>query len=71
MKNLSLDIHCDPDLGLTRQITQMALLLVKENPCVNREYLYSIVVYQKYLTSLGEMIIFEHGRENYHFSQSS
>ena len=36
-----------------------------------REYVYSAVVYQKYLTRLREMIIFEPWRENYHFSQPS
>ena len=38
---------------------------------VNREYVYSVPVYQKYLTGLGELIIFEPWRENYHFSQPS
>ena len=33
------------------------------------EYIYSIVVYQKYLTRLGEMIIFSPRLENYQFSQ--
>ena len=37
----------------------------------NREYVYSAVVYQKYLTRLRELIIFEPWRENYHFSQPS
>ena len=36
-----------------------------------REYLHSVAVYQKYLTRLGELIIFEPWRENYHFSQPS
>ena len=36
-----------------------------------REYVYSAVVYQKYLTRLRELIIFEPWRENYHFSQPS
>ena len=36
-----------------------------------REYLYSVVVYQQYLTRLGELIIFEPWRENYLFSQPS
>ena len=36
-----------------------------------REYVYSVAVYQKYLTRLGELIIFEPWRENYHFSQPS
>ena len=35
----------------------------------NREYVYSVAVYQKYLTSLGESIIFEPLQENYHFSR--
>ena len=35
------------------------------------EYVYSPVVYQKYLTRLRELIIFEPWRENYHFSQPS
>ena len=38
---------------------------------INREYVYSAVVYQKYLTRLRELIIFEPWRENYHFSQPS
>ena len=37
----------------------------------NGEYVYSVVVYQKYLTRLGELIIFEHLRENYHFPKPS
>ena len=36
-----------------------------------REYVYSAVVYQKYLMRLRELIIFEPWRENYHFSQPS
>ena len=36
---------------------------------INREYVYTVAVYQKYLTRLGELIIFEPWRENYHFSQ--
>ena len=37
--------------------------------CYNeyREYVYNAVVYQKYLTRLRELIIFEPWRENYHF----
>ena len=38
---------------------------------VNRGYVLSVAVYQKYLTRLGELIIFEPWRENYHFSQPS
>ena len=38
---------------------------------VNREYVHSVAVYKKYLTRLGELIIFEPWRENYHFSQPS
>ena len=38
---------------------------------LHREYVYSAVVYQKYLTRLRELIIFEPWRENYHFSQPS
>ena len=34
-----------------------------------REYIHSVDVYQKYLTRLGELIIFEPLRENYHFFQ--
>ena len=33
------------------------------------EYVYSVAVYQKYLTRLGEMIIFSPKLENYQFSQ--
>ena len=36
-----------------------------------REYVYSVAVYQKCLTRLGELIIFEPWRENYHFSRPS
>ena len=36
-----------------------------------REYVYSVAVFQKYLTRLGELIIFEPLRENYHFSKPS
>ena len=38
---------------------------------VNREYIYSVAVHQKYLMRLGELINFEPWRENYHFSQPS
>ena len=38
---------------------------------IYRKYVYSAVVYQKYLTRLRELIIFEPWRENYHFSQPS
>ena len=37
----------------------------------NREHVHSVAVYQKYLTRLGELIIFEPWLENYHFSQPS
>ena len=33
------------------------------------EYVHSVTVYQKYLTRLGEMIIFSPRLENYQFSQ--
>ena len=33
------------------------------------EYVYSVAVYQNYLTRLGEMIIFSPRLENYQFSQ--
>ena len=36
-----------------------------------REFVYSTVVYKKYLTRLRELIIFGPWRENYHFSQPS
>ena len=32
---------------------------------INREYVYSVAVYQKYLTRLGELIIFEPWRVRY------
>ena len=38
---------------------------------INREYVYSVAVYQKYLTRLGELVIFEPWRENYHSFQPS
>ena len=34
-----------------------------------REYVHSVAVYQKYLTRLGKLTIFEPWRENYHSSQ--
>ena len=39
---------------------------LSENP-----QLYTTAVYQKYLTRLGELIIFEPWRENYNFCQAS
>ena len=36
-----------------------------------REYVYSFAVYQKCLTRLGELIIFEPWRENYYFPEPS
>ena len=36
---------------------------------MNREHVHSVAEYQKYLLRVGEMIIFEPWRENYHFSQ--
>ena len=33
------------------------------------EYVHSVAVYKKYLTRLGEMIIFSPRLENYQFSQ--
>ena len=41
------------------------------NYYTHREYECSVVVYQKYLTRLGELIFFEPWRENYHFSKPS
>ena len=38
---------------------------------MHREYVCCVAIYQKYLTRLGESIIFEPWRENYHFSQPS
>ena len=38
---------------------------------INREYVYSAVVNQKYLTGLRDLINFEPWRENYHISQPS
>ena len=36
---------------------------------IAKTYMYSVVVHQKYLTRLGEMIIFDPWLENYHLSQ--
>ena len=44
----------------------MNMSLKDKKPFVN-----SVAVYQKYLTRLRELIIFEPWRENYHFSQPS
>ena len=38
---------------------------------INRIRIHSAAVYKKYLTGLGEMIIFSPRRENYLFSQPS
>ena len=38
---------------------------------MNREYVHSVAIYQKYLMRLGELIIFKPWGENYHFSQQS
>ena len=38
---------------------------------VNREYVHSVDIYQKYLTRLGELVIFEPWRENRHYSKTS
>ena len=43
--------------------------LEDDNIGVNREYVHSVAVYQKYLTRLGELILFQPWRENYHFHQ--
>ena len=51
--------------------TSGRLKMCKDITTVYREYVYSAVVYQKYLTRLRELIIFEPWRENYHFSQPS
>ena len=48
--------------------TIIYIRVVKTRDCINREYIYSAVVYQKYLTRLRKLIIFEPWRENYHFS---
>ena len=55
-------------------VTQKTILERVESKkalCRNREYVYSAVIHQKYLTRLRELIIFEPWRENYHFSQPS
>ena len=57
-----------------KTIGQRTAFIRSEVACyqsLNREYVYSAVVYQKYLTRLRELIIFEPWRENYHFSQPS
>ena len=38
---------------------------------VHKEIVYNVDIYQKYLTRLGEVIIFEPWGENYHFFQPS
>ena len=45
--------------------------LNKSNAEIYIEYVHSVVVYQKYLSRLGEVIIFEPWLENYQFSQPS
>ena len=59
--------HCFDGGYVGKQVWKKILCTV----LVNREYVHSVAVYQKYLTRLGELIIFEHWRENYHFSQPS
>ena len=51
-------------------LTSIRPTVNEPNP-IYREYVYNAVVYQKYLTRLRELIIFEPWRENYHFSQPS
>ena len=55
-------------IKIRRKLSKGIMLTI---PHVYREYIYSVVVYQKYLTRLGELIIFSPLRENYHFSQPS
>ena len=50
-------------VGVRNNKTQRQMLKDK------KEYVYSVAVYQKYLTRLGEMIIFSPRLENYQFSQ--
>ena len=59
--------------SIIKLLSANSLSLERSKICcfVNREYVYSAVVYQKYLTRLRELIIFEPWRENYHFSQPS
>ena len=59
------DVH-----GVALDILELSFLL-EFLWLIYREYVYSAVVYQKYLTRLRELIIFEPWRENYHFSQPS
>ena len=46
-----------------------SILFMFSSARIYREYVYSVAVYQKYLTRLGELIIYKPWRENYHFSQ--
>ena len=66
--------------GLLLRVDNLGYIYNLANACehywmqskeINREYVYSVAAYQKYLTRLGESIIFEPWRGNYHFSQSS
>ena len=50
---------------------RLAVEALVDSVFINREYVDSVAVYQKHLTRLGELIIFEPWRENYHFSQPS
>ena len=45
--------------------------ITKKKKDINREYLHSVAIHQKYPTTLGELIIFEPWREDYHFSETS
>ena len=52
-----------------RDITKCKSFCTTTTPRLYREHVHSVTVCQKYLTRLGELIIFEPWRENYHFSQ--
>ena len=64
---IAIDYFIGPEKVATLFLSLISLALYRSY----REYIYSVAVYQKYLTGLGELIIFEHWGENYHFSQTS
>ena len=58
-------------IGKIRVLGRYSPTITENSLCLKKEYVYSVAVYQKYLTRLGELIISEPWRENDHFSQPS
>ena len=72
-RHLHVDFQCTSGNGMLhhRNIFLRSKKWINIISSINREYVHSVAVYQKYLTRLGELIIFEPWLENYQFSQPS